>query len=393
MTVLTAWICGYSGVVLKTTNAGVNWTNVSGNGIPNNVQLINIFGIDQNNAITAGYISTTTYVYRTTNAGANWTQVFTQANGFINAVWMTSNTNGLMQGDPAGGRWTLFKTSNGGANWDSTGMYLPQVGTEAGWNNSLWYRDNKFWFGTNNTKVYFSSNNGATWSGKSTSPEVNGYSVCFSLYWSQNSGLLGGTSIVMSNDTGYTWSTITTPGTGNIVGFTGYPLPVDNMYFMQIRYARGNMIYWSSGGNPPAFSIEYTAPSGTYNHMSMARTSSGSFMTFAVKTAGGITRCTCPVTAISTISNEVPTSYKLGQNYPNPFNPVTNIEFSIPKNSSVKISIYDNTGKLVDILFSGESKPGTYKITWDAVNYASGIYYYSLQTDEFTMTKKMILVK
>lgn len=389
---LTAWICGYSGVVLRTTNSGVNWVNVSGNGIPNNVQLINIFGINQNSALTAGYISTTTYVYRTSNGGANWTQVFTQPNGFINAIWMTSNTNGIIQGDPAGSRWTLFKTTNGGANWDSAGMYLPQAGSEAGWNNSLWYRDNKYWFGTNSSKIYFSSNNGLNWVSKSTAPEVNGYSICFSYWWMPNSGLLGGTSIMMSNDTGYTWSQLTAPGTGNIVGFTGYPVPVDNLYFMQVKYARGNKVF-RSYNNPPSFSEEYTAPSGTYNHMAMTPIPSGYFMTYAVRTAGGITRCTCPVSGISTISNEIPFDYKLEQNYPNPFNPVTNVEFSIAKYSNIKISIYDNTGKLVDILFSGESKPGIYKITWDAVNFASGIYYYSLQTDEFTQTKKMILVK
>jgi photosystem II stability/assembly factor-like uncharacterized protein len=388
-----AWICGYSGVVLKTTNAGTNWINVSGNGIPNNASLINIYATDQNNALTAGYITTTTYVYRTTNGGTNWTQVFSQANGFINAMWMTSNTNGFMQGDPAGGRWTLFKTTNGGANWDSTGLYLPQAGTEAGWNNSLWYLNNKFWFGTNNTKVYFSSNNGASWSGKSTSPEVNGYSVCFSQFWTQNSGLLGGTTILASEDTGYTWLPATALGTGNIVGFTGYPYPVDNMYFQQIKYARGNKIYKSNGGSPPSFSEEYTAPSGTYNHMAMPTGFTGSFLSIAVRTAGGISKCTCPVTGISTISNEIPVEFKLKQNYPNPFNPVTNIEFSIAKSTYAKIAVYDNTGRQVDIIFSGETKPGTYKAVFDAGNYASGIYFYSLQTNEFTQTKKMILVK
>src|SRR5258706_10433867 len=53
------WVCGYSGVVLRTTNSGTTWTNVSGNGIPNNVQLINICGIDVTTALVAGYLGTT----------------------------------------------------------------------------------------------------------------------------------------------------------------------------------------------------------------------------------------------------------------------------------------------------------------------------------------------
>ncbi|HEY3249551.1 MAG TPA: hypothetical protein VGK25_00395, partial [Ignavibacteria bacterium] len=53
----SAWICGYSGTVLKTTNRGVNWINVSGNGIPATVSLINIVRVNDNTALTAGYIS------------------------------------------------------------------------------------------------------------------------------------------------------------------------------------------------------------------------------------------------------------------------------------------------------------------------------------------------
>src|SRR3989337_1904255 len=55
-----AWVCGASGVVIKTTNGGYNWTNVSGNGIPNTVTLISIYGVNSSSAITAGYTGTTT---------------------------------------------------------------------------------------------------------------------------------------------------------------------------------------------------------------------------------------------------------------------------------------------------------------------------------------------
>ena len=80
------WICGYSGTVLRTTNAGTNWLNVSGGGIPNTVSLINIWGIDANTAVVAGYLGSDTWVWRTSNAGVNWVQVFTQPNGFINGI-------------------------------------------------------------------------------------------------------------------------------------------------------------------------------------------------------------------------------------------------------------------------------------------------------------------
>ncbi|MBK8549778.1 MAG: hypothetical protein IPL53_01455 [Ignavibacteria bacterium] len=152
----SVWVCGYGGTVLRSTNRGVNWINVSGNGIPSNTQLINIVsGSDGNIALTAGYVGANTFVYRTSNGGANWTQVFTQSNGFINALHYNNfftAADGFMMGDPVGGRWSLWKTTNGGVNWDSTGLYLPQIGTEAGWVNSLFSIDNKIWFGTSNSK-------------------------------------------------------------------------------------------------------------------------------------------------------------------------------------------------------------------------------------------------
>lgn len=82
------WVCGYSGTVLRTTNGGTNWSNVSGGGIPNTVSLVNIWGIDANTALVAGYLGSDTWVWRTSNAGANWVQVFSQPGGFINGIVM-----------------------------------------------------------------------------------------------------------------------------------------------------------------------------------------------------------------------------------------------------------------------------------------------------------------
>ncbi len=86
-------------------------------------------------------------------------------------------------------------------------------------------------------------------------------------------------------------------------------------------------------------------------------------------------------------------SYSLKQNYPNPFNPVTNIEFTIPKNSNVSLKIYDISGKETVTLIDGNIKGGANKITYDASGLASGIYFYTLKAEDFTETKKMILIK
>jgi len=88
-----------------------------------------------------------------------------------------------------------------------------------------------------------------------------------------------------------------------------------------------------------------------------------------------------------------PQEYKLNQNYPNPFNPVTNIEYSIPKNSNVKITIYDLAGKEVSQLVNEYKQAGNYSVSFNAMNLASGIYLYKIQSGDFVDVKKMTLIK
>jgi hypothetical protein len=105
-----------------------------------------------------------------------------------------------------------------------------------------------------------------------------------------------------------------------------------------------------------------------------------------------ITKFGVPI-GIQNTGNGVPASFSLSQNYPNPFNPVTNIEFSIPKSSIVKLMIYDIQGKLVETIVNSELSPGTYKADWNAANYSSGVYFYKLESQGFTQTKRMLLIK
>jgi hypothetical protein len=92
-------------------------------------------------------------------------------------------------------------------------------------------------------------------------------------------------------------------------------------------------------------------------------------------------------------TGSIPTEYKLFQNYPNPFNPTTRIKFQILKSEFVKLEIYDLLGKRVASLINEKCAPGNYEIPYDAGNLSSGIYFYRLTTDNFTETKRMILLK
>jgi len=97
---------------------------------------------------------------------------------------------------------------------------------------------------------------------------------------------------------------------------------------------------------------------------------------------------------VKTISSEVPQAYSLEQNYPNPFNPVTKIRFNIPEKANITIRVIDVTGKLVATLVNNESiSAGVKEIEFNAANIASGIYFYTIISGDFTASRKMIVIK
>ena len=97
-------------------------------------------------------------------------------------------------------------------------------------------------------------------------------------------------------------------------------------------------------------------------------------------------------TGVETSSN-VPTTYNLSQNYPNPFNPSTRISFQVPEAGNVNVSVYDILGNKVTTLVNESKQAGEYEITFDASRLSSGVYFYQMQTDHFTATKKMTVIK
>jgi hypothetical protein len=96
---------------------------------------------------------------------------------------------------------------------------------------------------------------------------------------------------------------------------------------------------------------------------------------------------------ITQISNELPLGFFLHQNYPNPFNPVTKIKFDIPAHANITIKLYDVLGNETAVIFSGELNPGFYETELNASAYASGVYFYRLESPGFSNTKRMVVLK
>jgi predicted CXXCH cytochrome family protein len=97
--------------------------------------------------------------------------------------------------------------------------------------------------------------------------------------------------------------------------------------------------------------------------------------------------------AVDFDNNNLPTAYSLNQNYPNPFNPATTISFNLPEQSRVKVTIYDALGNQIEVITNEVKNAGNHEIKWNASNYASGVYLYKLEANDFVQVRKMVLMK
>lgn len=393
------WMCGNNGVILKTTNYGATIINQTGNGIPVNVTLITVAVFDTSIAVTAGFRNDTAFVYRTANGGGSWSLIMTQPGGYINSVSRRlENFNsvtpfGFMAGNPVGGRWSLWRTTNSGATWDSTGRYLPRAASESGYPGSLAYIDSSVWIGTNNARVYRSLNNGLSWTAQAVSGET-GPSALLMRHWysSYYNGTFGGSQTKQSTtNSGQNWTNepYTLLGTGRISAMVGHDGGVLDYTYIDEWYLRNdNKVYHNMSGN---WHVQYSAPAG--NFIDISEANAGTYF-LAVRDNGGISYCACQIWgAVSNTGGVVPDEFTLKQNYPNPFNPATTISFSLPKQSAVSLKIYNAIGAEVETIVNEELNRGNYEITWDASKHSSGIYYSRLSAGDFSETRKMILVK
>ena len=104
------------------------------------------------------------------------------------------------------------------------------------------------------------------------------------------------------------------------------------------------------------------------------------------------------LSGVESKGGSLPEGYMLNQNYPNPFNPSTTIHFSLPKSDSVRLTLFDVSGKQHRTLLNERLAAGSHSVQWNGLDQSgndvpAGLYFYRLETDGFSETKKMLLVK
>ncbi|HLT23493.1 MAG TPA: T9SS type A sorting domain-containing protein, partial [Ignavibacteria bacterium] len=239
---------------------------------------------------------------------------------------------------------------------------------------------NIYW-GTSLTSIMRSTDGGVSYTENDT---PGGGIYIFSVHINDaGTGFAAGTGMSKTTDGGVTFQSQTVPGGGNIDAIESFI----NAFW----YIRGTKVYLSSN-NGISFVETYTAPQSMF-HMDMPNTVIGLMQGWAVGIAGNIYHMDCITVGLTNISNEVPEKFSLNQNYPNPFNPTTKIGFEVPKNSDVRIVIYDISGKVVGEYDEGNINAGKYEYEFNGENLTSGVYFYRLEVDGFTAVRKMVLMK
>lgn len=170
----------------------------------------------------------------------------------------------------------------------------------------------------------------------------------------------------------------------NIVTFDYSYAPYDNSYRDSLKVlisVDGGLTYpfevFNKGGNGLA-----TASATT---ISFVPVNNSQWDTDTIFLAG--------IVGVDPLSSIVPDNYYLSQNYPNPFNPATRINFSIPEKTFTSLKIYDVSGREIKSFINAVTSPGTYSVSFDGNGLSSGVYFYSLITDKYTESKKMVLIK
>jgi hypothetical protein len=92
-------------------------------------------------------------------------------------------------------------------------------------------------------------------------------------------------------------------------------------------------------------------------------------------------------------AKSVPREYDLLQNFPNPFNPSTFIQYAIPVKSHVLLTVHNLLGQVVATIVNGEQEAGLHEVKFEALNLASGVYLYRLESGKFVQTRKLTLIR
>jgi photosystem II stability/assembly factor-like uncharacterized protein len=360
------------GEIFRTTNGGLNWSRVL---LDSNFRCHGFFFTDNNTGFAVGgSYSMIAYIYKTTDNGINW-QNITPSNihsSLFNIVFTNSNTGYL------GGIFGVYKTTNTGNNWEQ--IFSGFNFLNHSWSKVVFTDANNGYFLADSGRVYKTMDAGSNWV-----LTRSGGALYFDIkFLNVNTGFIAGQSGTISKTTDGGSSWIEIPINPSNFIYSIYFANLNTGYAGGFRYVNKTTdggINWT-----PVFdSVSRSIYSLYFTDANTGYLASDTGKVYKTSTGGEL--------GIQPVDPSVPVTFNLFQNYPNPFNPSTKIKFDIPKISKVKLSVYDALGREIETLVNESLQPGTYEVNWNAGRLSSGIYFYKLFTNDFSMVKKMSLIK
>ena len=138
----------------------------------------------------------------------------------------------------------------------------------------------------------------------------------------------------------------------------------------------------------------FNVDAAAWQDVDFENTNDGAVFASALRAGGGRLYAIGEETAVEQHGKfNLPQEFHLGQNYPNPFNPQTSIEYEIPQNAKVKLTVRDVLGRKVAVMVDKRQQAGAHKVVWDAAHVPSGVYVYTLQAGEKIARGKMLLIR
>lgn len=397
------WVACDTTHLFKTTNGGATWLSRS-SGLP----FGNLYGISALDTTNCWVGTVNGSIYRTSNGGMNWTLQFSMAGSFSDAIKMFDLNYGVYYGDPVGSGqpFQLRYTTNGGTNW-LLSPNAPLSSNEYGLINSWdWLDTGRFWIGIANvvanatsSKVFRTTSGfgGGVWNatgivGNGTSQGLYFQTVAFT---DANNGMTGtnNSAIRKTTNGGVTWQTVSSPA----------GIPSFYCYNMNGLKDGSNTIRLCIGTTGLPFRIFRTTDLGTtwteetlpslgqtngIHHMQFLNSSLG----YSGGGAGTFMRYNGP-SGVTNSNVTTPENFILEQNFPNPFNPNTIINYELKTAAFISIKVYDELGKEISSFVNRKQDAGKYSINFDAKELSSGLYFYTLETDNYKDVKKMVLLR
>ncbi|MDB5034203.1 MAG: Subtilisin-like serine protease [Chlorobi bacterium] len=352
--------------------------------------------------VGTGPTSKSANIYRSTNAGYAWqkTSVAT-ITPFVNAIHFFDDMNGIFVGDALNSVWGIGVTTDAGVTWKSLPSPLALGNaTESGWNNSFAAVGDTIWFGTNNSRIYRSTNRGQSWAFAST-PSIHSFGVAFAngqdglATFNQNQSGTGSDMVAMSRNGGQTWTATKLPFTGAVPQGVAF-IPHSSRAIVGTQ----NGIYTTSDfgatWKPMPMPIvtnqgfAFTTVMDPLGNIAAYATNALNEIILYTEASKGPPPLSAPDLTSAPAAGAGATLY---QNIPNPFNASTTIPFELRSAADIELSLYDALGAQVRVLAQERMSAGAHSVTLDGADLAQGVYYYSLSVNGEKISRRMLLVR